>query len=125
MPAPRYSARMADQIAQRIIDVALATRRTHPAAPPLAVLDLAMQGHHGADLDMQADGQAFADWLDPPSEFARLLHDAFAPDLPAEPFFGKGVDVWSTQLPGGQILAEAWHELVLEPFSARYGLWGQ
>mgnify|MGYP001275112431 CR=1 FL=1 len=116
---------MADQIAQKIISVALATRRSHPDAPALDVLDLAMQGHHGADLNMEADGQPFADWLDPPSDFARLLRDAFAPGLPADPFFGSGVDVWSAQLPGGQILAEAWRELVLEPFSARYGLWGQ
>lgn len=116
---------MADQIARNIIAVALATRRSHSAAPALDVLDLAMQGHHGADLNMEADGQPFADWLDPPSDFARLLHDAFAPGLPAEPFFASGVDVWSTRLPDGQMLADAWHEMVVGPFSARYGLWGQ
>lgn len=115
---------MADQIAENIIAVPLATRRSHPAAPALDVLDLAMEGNHGADLDMEADGQPFADWLDPPSEFARLLHAAFAPELPAEALF-SGADVWCDRQPDGQLMADVWHEQVLDRFAIRYSLWGQ
>lgn len=115
---------MADQIAEKIIAVALATRRSHPDVPAIDVLDLAMDGHHGNDLDMEADGQPFADWLDPPSEFARILQAAFAPEQPLEAFF-SGADVWCDRLPDGQLMADVWHEQVLGRFATRYNLWGQ
>lgn len=108
---------MADTTARHIIDDALALRRTHASAPALDVLDLAMRGHHGADLETEADGQPFADWLDPPSPFAQLLRDAFAPALPVD------VDVWGDAAPDGRPWSEHWDEQVWQPFAARYGLW--
>ena len=108
---------MADPIALQIIQAALTLRASHPHAPPAEVLDLAMQGHRGAHLDTEADGQVWADWLDPPSPFAALLGEVFAPDLDAT------ADVWSATTATGRPLHDVWDERVWMPFAARYDLW--
>lgn len=108
---------MADETARRIIESALALCRTHASAPALDVLDLVMQGRHGSDLDTEADGHEFADWLDPPSAFAVLLRDAFAPGLPVD------VDVWNTSAPDSRPWSDHWDEQVWQPFARRYRLW--
>jgi hypothetical protein len=112
---------MADRTAQQIIDAALALCRSHPGVPPLDVLDLAMQGHHGTYLNTDAYGQPWADWMDPPSPFARLLRDALAPHLPDDPYFTA--DLWQTYTANGTLLADEWNEHVVQAFAARYRLW--
>lgn len=115
---------MADLIALRIIDKAVRLAEGEPATAALAALDRAMDGARGADLDMEADpGHPWSDWLDPPSPFARVLRDAFAPDLSDDPWFVG--DVWADLAPGTtQPMAEVWRVRVIEPFAARYALWG-
>lgn len=111
---------MADTTAQQIIAVALGTHLTHPKVPVLDVLDLAMQGHEGCDLNFEAGpGHAFDDWLDPPSPFADLLRLAFAPEITAEQ-----MALWNSD---DLFLAEGFRELwdadVVQPFARRYRLW--
>lgn len=111
---------MPDAIARRVIETALQTRKSHPGAPALDVLDLAMRGHEGSDFDFAADGQPWADWLDPPSPFAELLRAALAPDMPA-----GNLALWDDP---NDVIAdgfrEHWQAEVIEPFAARYQLWG-
>ena len=111
---------MADIATQQIIAIALGTHVTHPRAPALDVLDLAMKGHEGCDLDFQAGpGHAFADWLDPPSPFGDLLRLAFAPDITVEQ-----TALWHSD---DVLLAEGFREMwdadVVQPFAQRYMLW--
>lgn len=73
---------MADPTAQQIITAALGTHATHPRAPALDVLGLAMKGQEGCNLCFDAKpGDDFDNWLDPPSPFADLLRLAFAPEI--------------------------------------------
>ncbi|MEF7612575.1 hypothetical protein V4F39_01550 [Aquincola sp. MAHUQ-54] len=111
---------MADPIAQKIIDTALALRASHAGVPAIDVLDLAMQGHHGAHLNTDAYGKPWADWLDPPSPFARLLRDALAPHLPDDPYLTG--DLWQVSATGTRLLLDDWDDVV-RAFAARYRLW--
>lgn len=111
---------MAKTTAQQIIAVALGTHVTHPQVPVLEVLDLAMQGHEGTDLWFKAEhGHAFDDWLYPPSPFADLLRQAFAPEI-------TGAQLALLQSPS-EMLASSFRELwdadVVQPFTERYRLW--
>lgn len=110
---------MVDITAEQIIAVALGTHVTHPQVPPLDVLDLAMKGHEGSDLCFKAGpGYAFDDWLDPPSPFADLLRQAFAPGVTAQQ-----VELWTSK---NEFLAigfrEMWALDVVKPFAERYRL---
>lgn len=111
---------MADTTAEQIVAVALGTHITHPKVPVLDVLDLAMSGHEGSDLDFSAaSDQAFEDWLDAPSPFADLLRQAFAPDIT-----GEQMALWSSP---NCLLADGFRELweadVVHRFAGRYRLW--
>lgn len=111
---------MADTTAQQIIAVALGTHASHPKVPVLEVLDLAMKGHEGSDLCFDADpGHTFDDWLDPPSPFADLLRQAFAPEIGA-----AQLALWHSP---NHFLAvgfrELWDADVIQPFADRYRLW--
>ena len=97
---------MADLEARSIIDTAMALSRTQPTAPALDILDLAMQGRHESDLDLDAQGEPFGDWTDPSSPFGDLLRRAFTPDLI-----------------GAQGTPDEWHLLVLSSHAERYRLW--
>ncbi len=88
----------------QIIEAALALRASHARVSVVDVLDLAMQGHRSAHLDAEADGQVWADWLDPPSPFAALLGVVFAPDLDAT------AGVWSATSATGRPLHDVWDE---------------
>jgi hypothetical protein len=69
-------ATMADRAAQAIVDKALAVLGSHPAAPPLEILDLALAGRHGIDPNFEAPHtKPFADWV----EAVRPLRPATAP----------------------------------------------
>ncbi|WP_046116138.1 hypothetical protein [Aquincola tertiaricarbonis] len=111
---------MADSTTQQIIAVALGTHVTHPKVPVLEVLDLAMKGHEGSDLSFEAGpGHAFDDWLDPPSPFADLLRQAFAPEI------GQAqLALWHSD---SDFLAEGFREMwdadVVKAFAVRYRLW--
>lgn len=111
---------MTDTSVQQIIAVALGTHATHPKVPIVEVLDLAMQGHEGGDLNFEAGpGHAFDDWLDPPSPFADLLRQAFAPEIKAEQ-----TALWGSP---DDLLADGFREMwdadVVQPFAQRYRLW--
>lgn len=111
---------MTDGSAQQIIAVALGTHATHPRVPVLDVLDLAMKGHEGDDLDFSAaPGQAFDDWLDPPSPFADLLRQAFAPTITSQQ-----LALWhSDDLLIAEGFRDMWDAEVIQPFAQRYQLW--
>lgn len=106
---------MACPVTTQIVDIALALRRSHPPAPALDVLDLSFEGHRGAHLCTGLPGGG--DHLDPPSPFAALLRDAFAPDLPFD------VEVWEGVAPDGLLWADHWASRVWGPLTARYELW--
>lgn len=112
---------MADAAVLQLIATASALRRSHPGVPALDVLDLAMQGRHGAHFNTDAHGEPWDDWLDPPSPLARLLRDAFAPQLADDPYFTH--NIWTACDAQGVLLATHWDEQVLHPFATRYGLW--
>lgn len=65
-------------MADAIIDQEVALSKSHPHVHPLGVLDLAMQGREGPDLDFSAPDPNYSDWLDPPTPFGELLRRAFA-----------------------------------------------
>jgi hypothetical protein len=99
---------MTTAIKNSIVRRALELEQRHPDWSSLQVLDVAMDGHVHTHPDFGADGsQEFADWLNPPSPFARLLKGAFGSHLAAEDF---------------DPLADCWHE-VINAFGARYRLW--
>jgi hypothetical protein len=102
---------------RRIVETALALRASYPAVPALDVPDEAMNGHHGINPEFDDSSSPAGDHTDPPSPFARLLRDAFAPDIADADFATHG----------GASNEDAfwlrWEEGVMQPFAARYGLW--
>ena len=101
-----------DAVANKIVETAIQTRRTHPEMPALEVLDVAMHGEHHTDPEFTA-----ADMF-PPSDFAALLRDAFAPSL-SDAEFRKLSDLHSAP----PELNQQWQEKVLPAFEKRYGIW--
>lgn len=69
---------------------------------PLHILDEAMAGRYGEDLDFEFD----ADEMRPPHPFAMLLRQAFAPT--ADPLSLSPKRRWN---------------LIILPFAQRYGIW--
>ncbi|HZE92517.1 MAG TPA: hypothetical protein VE029_12530 [Rhizobacter sp.] len=107
-----------DDVAQKIVETAIETRRSHPDMPALEVLDVAMRGEHHTDPDFGAADEAFSDWLFPPSSFAELLRDAFAPSLSNDDM-AKLSDLQAAP----PALNRQWQEKVLPAFEKRYGIW--
>ena len=93
-----------------IVRRALALAERHPDWATLQVLDAAMDGYENSHPDFEIDppfDDGYADWLDPPSPFAALLHRAFGMHLPDE-------DVAAD--------SEQWQGII-EAFADRYRLW--
>jgi hypothetical protein len=90
-----------------IVARALELERAHPCLPALQILDAAMDGHHGQDLNFELAFPTpdYGDWLDPPSPFADLVRRAF--DAPSEAF-----DPTSAR----------WQQII-DAFGDRYFLW--
>lgn len=114
---------MADSASLAIVEAALSLQQTRPDWHALRVLDEAMRGHEGADLDFsQAGNPAFEDWTDPPSPFGELLRRAFAAEaIPVAEAAG-----WKEEgsgAPARDKLLERWQELVIERFAERYSAW--
>ena len=93
---------------------AISLRRSHPKAPSLDVLDLAMQGSEGVSVDLSAT------WLAPGSPFGQVLAAALDRGMtPGE---------WATwsRPPADTVLRAAllaiWRDTVLRAFLARYSL---
>lgn len=111
---------MADSTAQGIISAALSTARSHPGLSAVEVLDLAMTGHQGCDICFEAGpADPFDDWLDPPSPFADLLRQAFAPAITTEQ-----TALWHS--PDEFVAAgfrDMWDADVVQRFGQRYRLW--
>lgn len=114
---------MADSQTLAVVHKAIALAQSHPHAPALDILDLAMAGRHGMDADFDAPGEAFGDWTDPPSPFGELLRRAFAPDTidagAAALWVSEDMAVAEAQ----GALIDQWQEDVIEPFARRYRLW--
>jgi hypothetical protein len=81
---------MYDLPSNLIVRRGLALAERHPDWASLQILDAALDGQCGShpDFEVQADEAGageWADWLDPPSPFARLLFNAYgSPLAPAE-----------------------------------------
>jgi hypothetical protein len=94
-----------------IAAAALALRASHPHAPTLDVLDLAMEGHHGV-VDFGADAM-------PPAAFGLLVAKALDG--------GMCPEFWACLMaPGGHAAVQAtlrdiWRDEVWPLFLARYG----
>lgn len=109
---------MIDPRAELIVKVTLATRERAPDLPALAILDAVMIRHRGAVVHFGANNKPWRDWLDPPSPFAALLRDAFAPEFP-----GSNLDFWNDPRPEVAGAArDLWRLFVVEPFASRYEL---
>lgn len=116
---------MADSIALNIIAQATGLQRSFPQASALEVLDQAMEGHHGCDLDFSVTGkEPFGDWTDPASPFGEILRLAFAP----EEISADASRLWLAEdeheFGETDRLVDAWQAKVVERFAARYKLWG-
>jgi hypothetical protein len=98
---------MVIEVGTPIVARALELAALHPKMAAIHILDAAMQGHHGQTIDFRrrVPDASYSDWLDPPSEFAELLHRAFGAHL--EP---QDVD-WQSP---------AWEFDVIEAFAERY-----
>jgi hypothetical protein len=107
-----------DDVAHKIIETAIETRRSNPDMPALDVLDVAMHGEHHTDPDFRAADEPFSDWLFPPSSFAELLRDAFAPAL-SDDDLAKLSDLHAAP----PELNQKWQRDVLPAFEKRYGIW--
>ena len=109
--------------ARSIVQTALAVLKSHPHAPSLSVLDLAMQGHHGSAPNFDAPGEWFGDWTDPASPFGELLRAALAPDE----IEAHAALIWLSEDPAYAVrqaqIAKDWQPLVIDRFAQRYRLW--
>lgn len=107
---------MPDFQAREIVRTALGLLRTHPHAPALDTLDLAMQGHHGGDPDFDAPDQPFGNGIDFPSPFAELLRRSFADEI------SPGTTL--LMLNEEDAVVVDWQTRVIDLFAERYALWG-
>jgi hypothetical protein len=85
-----------------VAEVAVELSRRHPHREPLQILDEAIAGRSGEELDYEFD----TDELRPPHPFAMLLRRAFAPEID----------------PASLSPQRRWNLIVL-PFARRYCTW--
>jgi hypothetical protein len=109
--------------AQSIVRTALALASSHPNAPLLDVLDLAMVGHTGSSPDFDAYGEPFGDWTDPDSPFGDLLRQAFAADQVGAMSSAAWLSEEPLHVAQQEGVLRVWQALVIEPFAHRYQLW--
>ncbi len=116
---------MANQLALDIVQTALALRGTHPKAPALDILDLAMEGRSGTDpvFDGSDDSRIDSTGLTASElEINQVAVDLVHPDGA----FGKLLA--EALLPPGRVIdrdTHEWHLEVMLPFAQRYGLWSK
>lgn len=104
--------------------------RKWPDRPALEILDRAMLGHRDEHPDFAHGGplmSADSHHLLPPSPFSELLRRAFAPELDAQEVLLMAL----LRPPADPALRarlraveDAWRTRVIDPFGARYRLWG-
>lgn len=71
----------------------------------VGALRRAMEAHRGASLSFAAtDYEPFENWLFPPSPFAAVLREAYAPHLPSEPYWTN--PLWDRWGADQRLLAE-------------------
>lgn len=100
---------MAGVCGLKVVERARQYASEHPHAPSLEVLDSAMRGFHNTHIGFESvAGEAWSDWLHPPSPFALLLHHAFGMHLPQEDVVAE---------------SQRWQSEVIEAFADRYQLW--
>ena len=89
-------------------------RRSHPKAPAVDGLDLAMQGHEGSAVELTGK------WLAPGSPFGQVVATALDRGMQPEEW-----RAW-TQPPADTVLQaamlEIWRDVVMPAFVARYRL---
>lgn len=85
-----------------VVEVAIELSRQYPHTDPLEILDCAIGGRYGEELDFEFE----ADELRPPHPFAMILRRAFAPTV--DPLSLSPKRRWS---------------LIILPFAQRYGIW--
>jgi hypothetical protein len=111
-----------------IVELAVRLRRLRPDIAPLKVLDVAMQTHPRRDLRLESADpvvELFNEHLDPPSPFAEVVREAFAPhmspddlDLIARPESPCEPD----QIDRVRCVQDQWNQ-ALDAFGDRYDLW--
>jgi hypothetical protein len=97
---------------QPAIDAALALSRSHPQAPALGVLDVALRGRVGRLADSGT--------ISPTSAFGQLISAAFDRGIAPEDW--RLIDSPSSSPALVAALHDIWRDEVLAAFAARYSL---
>jgi hypothetical protein len=115
-----------------IVDEAMSLLRNWPELGALAILDRAMDGHHGEHVDFEScdpltgtsPHPAYADETDRGTPFAELLRSAFAPTLDSCELLLIGRAAYANDEHRQRIntLTDQWQQ-VIEKFADRYQLW--
>ena len=100
-----------------IANLSLQLQRLHIGMPPMAILDAAMAGHEFEHPDFQCLHPEYDDWLYPPSPFAELLREAFAPEITQEQ-----LQAWVGHVGDFAETERRWQG-VIDAFAERYHLW--
>lgn len=120
IPSPPPVATVDGCIAQLIAHTALTLCRSHPQAPVLEVLDLAMEGYRGGEFpDFDRPGLPPTCSAFPPGPFASLLRVAFAPTWSDSDFIPPPA---GTPAATADTSGQMWALQVLAEFADRYGL---
>ena len=100
-----------DPVAAVVIDESLKLRASHPAAPPLDVLDLVLRGRRGRPIN-------FGD-VAPVSPFGLLVVEAFDHGMPVSDWIGF------YRFPDPRVIAAldgVWRKEVWPSFTAHFGI---
>jgi hypothetical protein len=106
-----------------IASEAVSLRRANPGWSAMQILDDAMAGKHGTNPEFECDHPDHDDCLEPPSPFADLIREAFAPDVEWSDLVlmrreagnpPDGARRWRIQ--------HRWNGAI-DKFAERYGLW--
>lgn len=105
---------MLGTISSNVAAAAVALHRSHARAPVLECLDVALRQRTGSIADFGPDVCA------PSSPFGQLLAEAF--DTAMVPDDWALATHRNTPPQAAAALMQLWHDVVLVPFAARYGL---